>query len=317
MRNRPLGRSGIQVGELGLGTWGLSGEGYGPCTEENAKATLRAAVDAGASFVETADCYAEGAMLRWIGELKREAGADRVFASVRVGVDRDPANPAPRKDFSAKYLAGAAEKALRGMGVEALDAVVLHNPTAKALLRGEPWQTLTDLKATGKARLIGVSASTEETVSAALSLQPDLLVIPYNLCHSALLHHFSRDVGETQVGLVVRSPLAYGLLADNWPASRRFTDDDHRLYRWTPKELVRRGRQRDVLRGALVKPPLTTLRQAALGFALSNGLVSVVVPGARTPGQATENATAFDGGPYLPDAVMADLGTILAKADAA
>ncbi|MBK8697948.1 MAG: aldo/keto reductase [Deltaproteobacteria bacterium] len=100
--NRTLGRSGISVGEVGLGTWGISGEGYGPSLELTSRATLRAAIDAGGSFIETADCYREGEMLEWIGDLKRDVGADKVFASVRVGVNRDPVQPVPRKDFSAR-----------------------------------------------------------------------------------------------------------------------------------------------------------------------------------------------------------------------
>ena len=314
MRTRTLGRSGIPVGEVGLGTWGVSGEGYGDAPELAARATLRAAVDAGGSFIETADSYREGEMLSWIGDLKRDVGADRVFASVRVGVDRDLKHPVPRKDFSAAYLTAACERALGRLRAEAVDALVLHNPSPATLAKGEAWSALCDLKAAGKARLIGVSVGSEEAGRAALARGPDLLVLPYNLFVPLMLHQLSGEISGAGVAVVARSPLAYGLLADGWSAARRFADDDHRLYRWTPRDLAHRMKQRDTLRSALVLPPIASLREAALRYVLANGLVSVAVPGARTPDQATENARAVEREPMLPDAVLKLVGRILDSA---
>lgn len=296
---------------MGLGTWGISGEGYGSSYELTARATLRAAVDAGGSFIETADSYREGELLQWIGDLKREVGADKVFASVRVGVDRDPKHPVPRKDFSAAYLTAACERALARMGVDALDALVLHNPSPKTLAQSEAWDALCQLKAAGKARLIGVSVGSAEAGHAALVRAPDLVVLPYNLYHPTLLHDLSGLISRHNVAVVARSPLAYGLLADGWSAARRFSDDDHRLYRWTPGDLARRIKQRDALREALVHPPIASLREAALRYVLANGLVTVMTPGARTPDQATENARAVEREPMLSDAALADIGRVL------
>lgn len=311
MRTRTLGRSGVTVGEVGLGTWGISGEGYGSTFELTARATMRAAVDAGGSFVETADSYREGEMLEWIGALKRDVGADKVFASVRVGVDRDPKNPVPRKDFSAAYLTAACERAIKKLGTDALDALVLHNPTVATLAKGEAWSALTFLKASGKARLIGVSVGSEAAGRAALALGPDLLMLPYNLYVPSLLHHLSAEIRAAGAGVVAHSPFAYGLLADAWSAARRFADDDHRLYRWTPQDLNRRMKQRDSLRDALVHAPLVSLREAALRYVLSNVLVSVAVPGARTPDQATENARSVEREPMLTDAAQAAVSRVM------
>ena len=113
------------------------------------------------------------------------------------------------------------------------------------------------------------------------------------------------------VGIVARSPLAYGLLADGWSGARRFSDDDHRLYRWTPKDLAHRMKQRDTLRQSMVLPPIASLREAALRYVLANGLVSVVTPGARTPDQATENVRAVEREPMLPESLLGYIGRIL------
>lgn len=311
MRTRTLGRSGISVGEVGLGTWGISGEGYGSCFELTARATLRAHVDAGGSFVEVADSYREGEVLEWVGALRRDVGADKVFASVRVGVDRDERHPVPRKDFSPAYLTAACERALTKLGADALDALVLHNPSVTTLARGDAWSRLIDLKSAGKVRLVGVSVGSEDAGRAALALSPDLIVVPYNLLLPSMLHRLSAEISAARVGVVVRSPYAYGLLADTWSAARRFSDDDHRLYRWTPQDLTRRMKQRDALRESLVRGAIPSLREAALRYVLANGLVSVVAAGARTPDQAAENARSAGRTPYLDDAALADLGKVL------
>lgn len=222
-------------------------------------------------------------MLEWIGDLKRDVGADKVFASARVGVNRDPVQPVPRKDFSGAYLTEACERALKRMGVEALDAMVLHNPSLKTLARGEAWTALRDLKTAWKARLIGMSVGSEDVGRAALIRKPDLVVLPYNLFVPSMLHRLSSEISSSGAGVVVRSPLAYGLLADGWSGARRFSDDDHRLYRWTPRDLNHRMKQRDTLRQLLVLPPVGSLREASLRYVLANALVSVVTPGARTP----------------------------------
>src|SRR4051794_22050153 len=91
MRTRKLGKSGVEVAEIGLGTWGLSGEGYGPVEPDTARKTVEAALDAGVNFVETAGCYGvDGAVERMLGEVLRDRGRDSLFVCTRIGVDRKP-----------------------------------------------------------------------------------------------------------------------------------------------------------------------------------------------------------------------------------
>lgn len=310
MRKRSLGATGILVGEIGLGTWGISGEGYGKVDEAIARATLDAALEEGCTLIETCDAYAEGNVERWIGDVVRSRGRDSVVISTRIGIDRS-ATP-PIKRFTPKYLRAACEASLRRLAVASVDCLVLHNPTIGTLTLGEAWDALKALKSEGKARAIGVSVSTLSQGSAALDLEPDVMVIPYNLYFPTVLHGLAGRLGGGKVGVIARSPLAYGLLGDGWSASRRFDDDDHRAYRWGPADLAARLRQREELR-SIVRGEVTTLRAAALRYCLSNGLVSCVVPGARTPEQARENAHAADALPYLHPDDLASMGKLLSS----
>src|SRR5262245_42485771 len=139
MRTRQLGRSGITVGEIGLGTWGLSGEGYGPIEPGVARATVEAAISAGGNFIETAACYGpDGAVETRPGEVRRDRGRDSLVIATRLGVER-PAGGAPRKVFDAVSLVAAAEASLKRLGTDHVDAFVLHNPLASTLYQSEPF----------------------------------------------------------------------------------------------------------------------------------------------------------------------------------
>ncbi len=113
-------------------------------------------------------------------------------------------------------------------------------------------------------------------------------MIPYNLLYSKLLHRLSAALSGAKVAVVARSPFGYGVLADTWGASRRFRDEDHRMYRWSAADVARRVRQREGLR-PLVKGDIASMRDLALRYVLANGLVSVVVPGARMVVHARQN----------------------------
>ena len=311
MRTRNLGRSGITVGEIGLGTWSLSGDGYGPITPEEARKTLEAALDEGCTFIETADCYAEGRVERLIGEVLQARGRDKAVVSTRVGVDRS--GEVARKRFEPAYITRACEASLARLQTDYVDALVLHNPGVSTLLRGETWQCLGALKKAGKARLIGASVGSVECGEAAVASGADLLEVPYNLLYPKMLHRLSAAISGAKVALVARSPYGYGVLADTWGASRRFRDEDHRMYRWGAADVARRVRQREALR-TLVKGDIASMRDLALRYVLANGLVSVTVPGARNAEHARQNAFCASSTPYLPEGDLASIGQHLTAA---
>jgi aryl-alcohol dehydrogenase-like predicted oxidoreductase len=300
MRTRQLGRSGITVGEIGLGTWGLSGEGYGPVEPGVARATVEAALDAGVTFVETAACYGpDGAVETMLGEVMRDRGRDALTVATRLGVERPPGG-IPRKAFDAVSLTAAAEASLKRLGTERVDAFVLHNPLPSTLYQSEALDALRKLQARDQTRLIGVSVGSAEVARLAIKHGVDLLVVPYNLLFPRMLHDLAPDIAASGTAVVARSPLAYGVLADTWTADRQFGENDHRISRWGPAGIARRVRQREVGR-CLVAGEVRSLREAAIRYVLANKLVSVVAVGARTPEQAAENAKAADVLPYLAD----------------
>src|SRR4051812_19376280 len=123
MRTRTLGKSGIAVGEIGLGTWGLSGEAYGPLDVFTARRVIEAALDNGCTFIDTAACYGpKGAVETVIGDVLTARGRDKAFVATRIGVDRDSGGKVPARRFDRKSLMTLAEASLKRLRSDHADA---------------------------------------------------------------------------------------------------------------------------------------------------------------------------------------------------
>jgi aryl-alcohol dehydrogenase-like predicted oxidoreductase len=297
VRKRPLGKTGLVVSELAIGTWGLAGEAYGAVTEADAEEVLRRAIDMGFTLVDTADAYGGGRMEQLVGKILKDH-PDLVVVT-KGGVDRttDPA----RKTFDPTYLRGAVERSCKRLGVEALPVFLLHHPTPDSLYALDAVETCLALQKEGKIRHWGVAAGDEDVARAAIDKGAEVLELAYNLTHPLDLHRISGDVMVAGCGVLARSVLAHGMLAGMWSKDRTFPEGDHRNDRWTRMELEHRIEQLVAIR-FLVKGDVHTLRGAAVRFVLSNHVVSAAVLGARTVEQLEQLVRETGGGPrYLPD----------------
>lgn len=309
MRKRPLGKTGLVVAELALGTWGLSGDAYGPVAEEDAEAVLRRAIDMGCNLLDTADAYGAGRMERLCGKLRKEH--PELVVVTKGGIDRTT-EPA-RKCFSADFLRGAVERSCKRLGVEAIQVYLLHAPTVDTLHGGEATEVMESLKTEGKILHWGVAAGDEDVARAAIDKGAEVVELAYNLTHALDLHRIAGDVMVSGCGILARSVLGHGLLDGTWTKDRAFAEGDHRSERWTRMELERRIEQLDAVR-FLVKGDVHTLRGAAVRFALANHLVSAAVLGARTKEQLEQLVRETGGGPrYLHDEDLRQLPRVLDK----
>lgn len=309
MRKRPLGKTGLVVSELALGTWGLSGDAYGEVSEADAEVVLRRALDIGFTLVDTADAYGAGRMERLVGKVAKDH-PDLVVVT-KGGVDRatDPA----RKCFAADYLRGAVERSCKRLGAEALQVYLLHCPTPQTLRGGEAVETLEALKKEGKILHWGVAAGDEDVARAAIDRGAEVIELAYNLTQSIDLHRLAGDVMVSGCGVLARSVLAHGLLAGMWTKDHEFAEHDHRNERWTRLDLERRVEQLDAVR-FLVKGDVHTLRAAAVRFVLANHLVSAAVLGPRTKEQLEQLVRETGAGPrYLHDDDLRQLPRALDK----
>jgi aryl-alcohol dehydrogenase-like predicted oxidoreductase len=309
VRKRALGKTGLQVSELSLGTWGLSGDAYGPVSEAEVDRVIDRALAVGVDLFDTADVYGRGEMERRLGRRLRDAGSTCVITKIGTDLENEP----PQKRFDPAYLRTAFERSQERLAREVVDVVLLHNPTVTAMGSKECVAFLKDLKQSGKIRAWGVSAGSADVARSAIRDGADVIELAYNVFLTGDLHEVAGDLSESGAGVLARSVLAHGLLAGQWSAEREFYPGDHRHERWTPDELKARIRQLDALR-PLVSGAVVSLRAAALRFVLANQLVSSAVLGPRSVAQLDQLVREAGMPPYLRDTVLTDLSARLKKA---
>jgi aryl-alcohol dehydrogenase-like predicted oxidoreductase len=310
MRQRPLGKTGLVISELALGTLGLSGDAYGPVDRDEAKAVVHKALDIGITCFETSDAYGAGKMEAelgdWVG--KRED----VLVVTKGGIDRST-EPARRR-FEPEYLEGAITRSLKRLKREALDLYLLHHPSEELFLRGEIGGQMRALVDKGLIRHWGVAAGSHDVAGMAIDQGAAVIELPYNILHPSDLNRVSGDVLVSRVGVLARSTLAYGLLAGLWPRDKRFAEGDHRNDRWTQTELEARVDHLDLVR-FLVRGEVFTMRGAAVRFVLANHVVSGAVLGPRSVEQLTQLVRETGAGPrYLSDDDIRELFKALERA---
>jgi aryl-alcohol dehydrogenase-like predicted oxidoreductase len=306
MKTRAFGKTGRSVGEVGLGTWQL-GANWGKVTDAEALATLRAAWDAGSTFFDTADVYGMGRSESLIGQFRRETKATPYIAT-KLGRFSPPGWP---ENFSRAGIRQHTESSLRRLGVDALDLTQLHCIPFEVLRRGEVFEHLRELRREGKIRDFGVSVESMEEADFCVRQEGvAALQIIFNIFRQKPAQTLFAAAKQNGVALIVRLPLASGLLAGKFTPTSTFPADDHRNFN-------RDGQQfnvgetfagltlaKGVELAEQVRPLVPagwTMADFALRWCLDFDAVSVLIPGARNPDQARGNARASSLPPLSAD----------------
>jgi aryl-alcohol dehydrogenase-like predicted oxidoreductase len=300
MRRRALGKTGLKVTQLSLGTWGLSGDGYGPVSEDEQKAVIERARSQGINLFETAGSYGSGRMEALLGE-KLGGDIEALFAT-KLGTDRERS----AKRFDLEYLGSAFKRSQERLKREKLDIVLLHNPSVDTLNKGDAVGWLKEQKEKGTVGAWGVSVTTKEAAEAALEQQAQVLSMPYNILHQSTVKELGKRIKAQGTGLLVHSVLLYGLLCGQWPYDKAFDYSDHRRERWTRDELKLRFQHLNAVR-PMVGGAVPTMRAAALRFALCNPRVKSVVLGPRSVQQLDQLVREADKPPYLSEMMLGAL----------
>ena len=299
MNHRTFGKTGRPVSEVGLGTWQL-GAGWGDVTDEAALATLRAAHEAGTTFFDTADVYGDGRSETLIGKFLRDARArDKIFVATKLGRFSDPGWPA---NFTRAAVRRHTEASLQRLGLDALDLAQFHCVPPEILMRGELFGWLAELQREGKIKAYGASV---EAMDEALwcCAQPGCaaLQIIFNIFRQKPIHVLFDVAKRNGVALIVRLPLASGLLGGKMTAQTKFPANDHRNFNRDGQQFnvgetfAGLPFEKGVALAAALKPLVPaglTMAEMALRWCLDFDAVSTIIPGAKNPDQARANARA-------------------------
>ena len=312
MKYRTLGKTGLKVSEIGFGAWSIGGEHYGPTDDEVSISAIHKALDTGVNFIDTANIYGKGHSEKLVTKALKSRSEDIIVAT-KAGNDYHHGIPV-KPNYDAEYLEFCVNESLQRLETDCLDILQLHGPDLKLIKMGEIFETLNRFKEQGKIRFAGISVRSyhedDEGLLAVASEHIDVLQIRYNLLEQDANKMLFPNTRANKVGVIIRSPLLFGLLADRFNPKTRFEPPDHRALHLAPDILKVYLEQFEEMR-FLFDGSFGTPVQVALRFILSDPAVSVVIPGARTPEQADMNDSASDMGP-LPDYILEKIHKIAA-----
>lgn len=296
MNYRELGGTGIVVSEIGFGAWGIGGESvgatsYGKTKDSESKKSIELAVESGVNFFDTAPPYGDGHSEILLGEVLSSIRS-QVILTTKIGIMSFGAPP----DFSPRQIRCSLYESLRRLKTDYVDILQIHNCNID-VLNSNPslLDELIKFKAEGLIREIGI---TVKSPIDALSLlkQFDFATVQVNL---NMLDMRAIDCGLldyaafNKIGVIARTPMAFGFLSGNIDSDTQFSANDHRS-KWPKEQLNRWLEVSDRLFGCI--PELRNLRRAiqAIRFCLSIDGISTVIPGMIKPEEVLENVTASD-----------------------
>ncbi|MBY4628344.1 aldo/keto reductase [Rhizobium croatiense] len=311
MKHHAFGRMPFTVTNVGFGAWQIGGS-WGDISEADGRAALNAALDAGMTFIDTADVYGDGRSEKIIADVLKTRGGERPMVATKAG---RRLNPHVAEGYSKANLEGCIDRSLKNLAVDRLDLVQLHCPPREVFYQPEVFDGLDALQAAGKIKGYGVSVEKVEDGLKAIEYPGVVSIqIIYNIFRQRPDHLFFAEARRRNVAIIARVPLASGLLSGKITRETHFASDDHRnfnrhgeafdvgeTFAGVPFEV---GLQAVEEVSKLV-PAGATMAAFALRWILMSDAVTVVIPGARNGEQAKANAAAADLAPLAADVMAA------------
>ncbi len=295
MKYRKLGKTGFEISEISLGTWQVGGRWGEPFNHDNAEIILNKAIDDGINFIDTADVYGDGLSERMVGQVVRSR-SEQVYVATKCG---RKLTPHTNQAYTPEALRQFVEDSLRNSGMDTLDLIQLHCPPPEVYEREEIFGFFDRLKEEGKIRYMGVSVEkVEEALRAIQFDNVTTIQIIFNMFRHKPAEQFFSEAAKKDVGVIVRVPLASGLLTGLYSKDTTFGRTDHRHFNRqgamfdkgeTFSGVDYRSGLEAVEEIRKLFPGRENLAPLALKWVLMFDEVSCVIPGASNAGQLTSN----------------------------
>ncbi len=294
MKKRNLGQDDLLISEVGLGCWQFGGD-FGPIEKSTTLEIMETAVANGITFFDTADVYGNGRSETLIGEfLKRSQVSIKIATKFGRGAEVYPNN------YTKEALQSSVQASLKRLGTDAIDLIQLHCIPIEVLKDGEVFDWLREIQKEGLIKHFGASVESIEEAMICME-QPGLLSLQviFNVFRQKLITDLLPQAQKRRIGIIVRLPLASGLLSGKFTVNTRFPDSDHRHYNrdgqafnvgetFAGLPFEKGVALSDEIRQ--VVPQNMTMAQMALRWILDHDAVSVIIPGASSRDQVLSNA---------------------------
>ena len=308
MNYRKLGRTGLEVSEVGYGAWGIAGDAWLGAEDEKSLAALNRAVDLGLNFIDTALAYGGGHSERLVGKILAERD-ETIHVATKVPPKNQvwpaPDGITPEEAFPGDYVRECTEQSLQNLGLDAIDVQQLHVWQDDWVGRGDWLEAVDDLKREGKIRAFGVSINDHQPLNAIKIIETgvvDTVQVIYNVFDQSPEDELLPVCQEYGVGVIVRVPFDEGALTGRITPDTTFEEGDFR------NDYFKGDRKREVQQRvrAIVSALGASedeIAEIALRYILSNPAVSTVIPGMRSIRNVERNMAVGDGQGLTEDQV--------------
>lgn len=296
MKYRRLGKTNYKISEIGFGAWAIGGN-WGKVDDTNSLKALHTAADNGVNFFDTADVYGDGRSEKLISQFIKQRKDPGIIVATKAGRRLDPHNT---EGYTGKNIENFIDRSLKNLQTDSLDLLQLHCPPTQVYYQPELFDYLDQLVTKGKIRHYGVSVEkVEEALKAIEYPNVSTVQIIFNLFRQRPKELFFKQAKNKNVGVIVRVPLASGLLTGKMTKSTKFEKSDHRHFNRHGEAFDRgetfAGVDYETGLSAVnqlekLKPSGFSTAQFALKWILSHNAVSTTIPGAKTTTQAQDNA---------------------------
>lgn len=300
MKQRNFGGDNVQVSEVGLGTWQIGGS-WGEVSEDESLSILREAYNNGVNFFDTADVYGNGRSETLIGKFLQQTGANDIFVATKLGRRGQLTDPS---NYSLETMRSYTERSLQNLGVDSLDLTQLHCIPTEELRKGDVFDGLRALRSEGKIKRFG--ASVESMEEALICLEQEgvaSLQIIFNIFRQKPITELFDAAQQKGVALIVRLPLASGLLSGKMSKDTHFEKEDHRNFN-RDGQAFNVGEtfaglpfEKGVEFADAIKPLVPegmTMAQMSLRWILDFPAVTTIIPGASKTAQVHSNVSASE-----------------------
>jgi aryl-alcohol dehydrogenase-like predicted oxidoreductase len=311
MEHRRLGRTGLEVSEIGYGAWGIGGSGWLGAQDDESLRALESALDRGVNLIDTALGYGDGHSEQLVGQAVRSR-SETVYVATKIPPKNGlwPARKGTHADeaFPAGHVRACTEESLRNLGLEAIDVQQFHVWDDAWVDQGDWREAIDELQQEGKIRFFGVSINDHEPANALELIRAglaDTVQVIYNVFEQSPEDELFPACREQDVGVLARVPLDEGGLTGRITPETEFPEGDFRARYFRDDRLE----QVDEHVRALLDDlgiERAQLAETALRYVLSHEAVSTVIPGMRSVRNVERN-TALGDGRGLPDEVVRKL----------
>ena len=302
MNYRSLGRTGLQVSELGYGGWGIGKAGWIGADDDESLRALARAIDQGVNFLDTALGYGEGHSERLMGQAAREAKTP-VYVATKIPPKNmtwpAPGGVAANDAFPASWVVECTERSLANLGLETIDVQQFHVWSDEWVGQGDWLEGIEKLRSQGKIRFFGISINDHQPSNAIKLVNSghlDAVQVIYNIFDQSPEDELFPAVKAANVGVIVRVPFDEGSLTGKVNPETTFPDGDFRskYFSGDRKEQVW-DRVQAIAKDLGV--PTDRLPEIALRYCLSDPAVSTVIPGMRSVRNVDANVAGVSQGP--------------------